>query len=318
MESCSSDGSTGEASAETESSLETRFSKALKLEDISGDQHVPELKLAQEELDALYARDMYKLSTTQRDAVLHDIHGIADVVDETPEFVQEKRRLLKEALGALTRKKTCFAYQQAQRDDPSYVSSESFELMFLRAFKWDAKQSAKKLVNFLEAKLDLFGPTVASREIRITDLSKEDKKSLDSGFFQLLPVRDVTGRAIICGMPMLRNYRDLKNLVRSFMYIVMVALQDQETQQNGIVMVGFNCGKDRVVDRPAAWSILKITKVLPIRIVGIHFCYDAFLVRPMMSLAMLVMGAHRRVRFRAHYGKMKEDKVYDLMHCNSL
>jgi hypothetical protein len=255
---------------------------------------------------------------TERDAVLHDIHGIADIVVETPEFVQEKRRLLKKALGDLTRKKTCFAYQQVQRDDPSYVSSESFELMFLRAFRWDAKQSANKLANFLDAKLDLFGPTVITREIRIKDLSKEDKKSLESGFFQLLPVRDVAGRAIISGMPMLRKYKDLKNLVRSFMYIVMVALQDQETQQNGLVMVGFNTGKDRVVDRPAAWAIQKIMKVLPMRMVGIHFCYDDFKIRPMMSLAMLVMGAHRRVRFRAHYGKMQEDKVDDLMHCNSL
>jgi hypothetical protein len=58
-----------------------------------------------------------------------------------------------------------------------------------------------------------------------------------------------------------------------------------------------------VVDRPAVWAIEKLRKALPMRVVGMHYCYDSFKMRPMMSLAMLVMGATSRVRFRAHYGE---------------
>lgn len=141
------------------------------------------------------------------------------------------------------------------------------------------------------------------RDIRLDDLSKDDRRSLDSGFFQVLPSRDVAGRAIVVGMPMLRKYKKLENLVRSFFYTIMLALQDVQTQQNGFVMVGFNTGKNRVMDRGAAWAIQKISRLIPMRIASIHFCYDSFTMKPMMTVAMMIMGARRRVRFRAHYGE---------------
>jgi hypothetical protein len=161
----------------------------------------------------------------------------------------------------------------------------------------------------------LFGPGKLTKTIAISDLSAEDKKSLESGFFQILPVRDVAGRAILCGMPMLRQYKTLENLVslllsilytrsmlvaprilsltqsclfiilfqtRAFFYMIMTALEDEETQKVGIVL---------------------LRKTLPMRVVGMHYCYDSFKMRPMMSLAMLVMGATSRLRFRAHYGE---------------
>ena len=142
------------------------------------------------------------------------------------------------------------------------------------------------------------------RDIRLSDLGKEDKRSLESGFFQVLPSRDVAGRAIVVGMPMLRKYKKLENLVRSFMYTIFLALQDVETQKNGFVMVGFNTGKNRVMDRGAAWAIQKISRLIPMRMSTIHFCYDSPKMRPMMTVAMMIMGARRRVRFRAHYGEI--------------
>lgn len=292
------------SSENTDTSLGAKFADGLRLDAISGDEH-PELKkIGPKEVDALYSRDMNKLSLKERDSVLHDIHGIADKVDETPEFVQEKRQQLKEELLHLTTKKTCYAYHQSLSDNHDYVTSEVFELMFLRSDLWDPKLSAAKIITFLEAKLEMFGPDHLTKDIRISEMKKDDKKSLESGFFQLLSVRDVAGRAIICGVPMLRKYGDLKNLVRAFFYLVMVALEDPETQRNGIVMVGLNTGKDRNMNRSAAWAVQKLARLLPMRLVGIHFCYDDFMMLPMMSLAMLVMGASRRVRFRAHYGKM--------------
>jgi hypothetical protein len=85
--------------------------------------------------------------------------------------------------------------------------------------------------------------------------------------------------------------------------MAMTALEDSDTQKSGIVLVGYNMGEMRLVDRPAVWAIQRLRKVLPMRVVGMHYCYDDFKMRPMMSIAMLVMGATGRVRFRAHYGK---------------
>jgi hypothetical protein len=86
----------------------------------------------------------------------------------------------------------------------------------------------------------------------------------------------------------------------------MTALEDVETQRSGIVLCGFNLGKTSRLDRQAAWSISKLKNVLPLRVVGLHYSYDDFKMRPMMALATLVMKSHGRTRFRAHYGSPKQ------------
>jgi hypothetical protein len=85
--------------------------------------------------------------------------------------------------------------------------------------------------------------------------------------------------------------------------MIMTALEDPETQKAGLVLVGYNMGEKRAMDRQAVWAIQRLRKVLPMRVVGMHYCYDDFKFRPMMTVAMLVMGAMNRVRFRAHYGE---------------
>jgi hypothetical protein len=84
--------------------------------------------------------------------------------------------------------------------------------------------------------------------------------------------------------------------------MIMAALEDEETQKAGIVMVGYNMGPNRIMDRKAAFSVQSVKRHLPCRIGSIHYCYDDFRFRPMMTVAMLIMGPVNRVRFRAHYG----------------
>ena len=85
--------------------------------------------------------------------------------------------------------------------------------------------------------------------------------------------------------------------------MIMTALEDDETQKAGIVMVGYNIGPRRVMDRKAAFAIQSIRRYLPFYLASVHYCYDDFRSRPMMTVAMLVMGGTTRVRFRAHYGE---------------
>jgi hypothetical protein len=56
------------------------------------------------------------------------------------------------------------------------------------------------------------------------------------------------------------------------------------------------------MDRKAAFAIQSIRRYLPFYLACVHYCHDDFRSRPMMTVAMLVMGATNRVRFRAHYG----------------
>jgi hypothetical protein len=193
--------------------MEEKFEKMLKIEEETSHK-LPE-EITQEQLDALYAGDMYDLTLKERDQVYLDVHGVADAIEETADFVQEHRSQLLHALDSLVGdpRKTTAAFEQALEQNSAYVKSEKMHVTFLRADRWDPKRAASRMVQFFKAKLKLFGPLRLTHAIRITDLSKEDKKSLESGFFQLLPVRDVGGRAIMSGMPMLRQYKDLENLV---------------------------------------------------------------------------------------------------------
>ncbi len=173
--------------------------------------------VTQDEVDSLlYARDMYELSMEEREKVLMEIHGVvqAPIVDETPEFVSQKRKELSMAL-LVSKTGGTAAYSQALVQNASYVQSKDFQLPFLRCEQWDATAAAQKILDFFEIKLRLFGLSKLTKPaITVSDLSKEDKKALECGFFQLLPTRDVAGRAIIFCMPMCSQYGHVDNLVR--------------------------------------------------------------------------------------------------------
>jgi hypothetical protein len=86
----------------------------------------------------------------------------------------------------------------------------------------------------------------------------------------------------------------------------MVALEDEETQKHGFIMIGCNMGPKRVVDRNAAFVVTKIRHILPMRVVTLHYLYDDFRMRPMLFIVMSLSKAYGRVRVRAHYGESSE------------
>lgn len=160
----------------------------------------------------------------EREGVLHDIHGVADIPNEAPEFVEacltEMELMIQEIRAPSSWWSTArttpvvSAYEQARDDNPSYVNNPTLRLMFLRADRFHAKDAALRMIQFFEEKLVLFGPDKLTRNIVLREMDADDIKSLESGFFQILPNRDRAGRAIICGSPLLRNTKNDENLVR--------------------------------------------------------------------------------------------------------
>jgi hypothetical protein len=89
----------------------------------------------------------------------------------------------------------------AEQISKDYVTDPHFRLMFLRVEDFDAKKAATRLINYMEFKLKCFGQDVLARPIFMSDLDKDDQATLKSQyFFQILPVRDRAGRAVICDM----------------------------------------------------------------------------------------------------------------------
>eukprot|EP00529_Nitzschia_sp_RCC80_P002194 CAMPEP_0113494020 /NCGR_PEP_ID=MMETSP0014_2-20120614/28893_1 /TAXON_ID=2857 /ORGANISM="Nitzschia sp." /LENGTH=897 /DNA_ID=CAMNT_0000387903 /DNA_START=253 /DNA_END=2946 /DNA_ORIENTATION=- /assembly_acc=CAM_ASM_000159 len=296
--------------------------------------------ITQEELEKLlYAKDMYEMSAAEREYVLQDIHGVADMTAQeiqsghnqnqmlggnatnngnhtgsaaASEFVALKRQQLKQALLQSPTHGTA-AYSQAVQTNYGYVTSAEFQLPFLRSNQWDVDSAAKQIIDYFDIKLQLFGPELLCKpKITLGDLSKEDRKQLDTGFFQFLPARDVAGRAIVCAFPPVGRQGPVTSLMRAFYYIIMSLIEDVETQRNGMILMGVNVGPKRRVDREIVFNVHKVRRALPIRTVAIHYCYDDMRMIPMMTLGMLAMGAAGRVRFRPHYGDWRKDISYQL------
>lgn len=159
-------------------------------------------RVTPEDADALLAKELHGLSLKDREKVFHDIHGISEVVEETPAFVAQKLAELDTHIATIKPKK---AYETAKALDAKYVRSRSLRLPFLRAVGFDASLAAKRIVQFFEAKQELFGTDKLVRDIRLDDLDRDDMAILQSGLGQILPLRDRAGRAIICWFPIARG-----------------------------------------------------------------------------------------------------------------
>jgi len=177
-----------------------------------------------DQVDTYIAQALHKLSMKERDQVYHELHGVDDVIEETPSFVQEHMHQLEVELDMMKDshpKARAFrmaleeASSASQNNQCYYVSDPRVRLKFLRAEAFDAHKAADRMVRFFDLKLFLFGSQqLLNKNITMSDLSKEDRNSIHAGFIQLLPVRDRAGRAIIMLIPTFQSYSVAENMVR--------------------------------------------------------------------------------------------------------
>ena len=142
---------------------------------------------------------------------LHDVYGVAQIIEETPEFLAERLAALDISLTA-TSDRSC--YHKAWKLSPKYM--DKFRLLALRAASFNVAEASNRLILFFEKKAELFGMETITRDIQLSDLNAADLEVLESGAFQLLPSKDRAGRAILSILPMMRNADcDVLNVVRS-------------------------------------------------------------------------------------------------------
>jgi hypothetical protein len=149
--------------------------------------------------EAILAREMAKLSVSEREEVLHDIHGVTDdIVEETPQLIHQKLLEMEVNISDIqaAHQSGPTAYSMAKSMSPEFVQDFSLRLMFLRASHFDVEQAARRFWGHFEKKLELFGPSKLTKTITMDDLDIDDKVCLTSGQSQLLPYRDRSGRAI--------------------------------------------------------------------------------------------------------------------------
>ena len=91
--------------------------------------------------------------------------------------------------------------------------------------------------------------------------------------------------------------------MRLFWYGNIAVASEEETQKRGVVVLIINIGQRSRNDAFAAWKISPLSSALPVRHVGVHFCYDKSFMTPMVATTMYMVGKYVRARFRSHCGK---------------
>lgn len=154
----------------------------------------------QDEFDRLLALEKHQQSREERQKVLEEIHGIATVVDENDAFVSSKLLELTAAIGRLPKAQRKL-YDQVvcspNQWETSYITSRMLQLQFLRAERYESEASASRMMLFCEKKASLFGQHTVGRGLRISDLAEDELKWFQSGYTQILPQRDRSGRMVL-------------------------------------------------------------------------------------------------------------------------
>jgi hypothetical protein len=154
-------------------------------------------------MDRKLARDMMQLAKNERERALNDLHGIVDLKKEhePPSVVATCLEKLEEELQKM---KAGTAYLQAEIQSEEYVTTKNFRMMFLRADTFNAREAAARLIRYFEEKLELFGVEKLTKDIKLSDLDKEDIACLRTGFIQVLPKKDSSGRSVLAYLKALR------------------------------------------------------------------------------------------------------------------
>jgi len=207
-------------------------------------------------------------------------------------------------------------------DEGLYIDVEQreFRLSFLRAERFDTKKAATRMIDYFEEKRRLFGVDKLTSKIQLKDLDAESKYCLESGQLQLLPGRDRAGRAVIVETKKLAVNKDRhhnqNSILRALWVLSSIALEDIETEKNGVVFVKYDIGgaldrsNDALRRRMSEWG--NILKALPLRITSMHWCVQNKVLQEAASLSALMLGGSIFVRVRCYAGS-DMDVQYNLM-----
>eukprot|EP00934_Nitzschia_sp_Nitz4_P001639 Nitzschia sp. Nitz4//scaffold313_size41840//25742//27504//NITZ4_007437-RA/size41840-snap-gene-0.32-mRNA-1//1//CDS//3329547433//1639//frame0 len=280
--------------------------------------HVPApLKVSrdadQKQFDASLAQEFNSLSIQDRELSYEEVHGVAEIMEENPEMLERHLAEFDVAVQHIAHKP---AYDLAYSQDPGYLHSRKFRLMFLRSDRFVAADAAQRMVRFLEKKRNFFGEQCLTRSLMLQDLSKDELASLKTPTCSVLPSRDRSGRLVMAFFPFGGTpYSEFMATLRSCMFTLLALLEDEETQKRGIVQVSWYMGNLPSGDltREFVVDMCELPTWMPFRVVGYHMCMDNNPINALLGRAVsaVVNPKLRRVR-KLHHGTPTE-VMYELL-----
>lgn len=102
--------------------------------------------------------------------------------------------------------------------------------------------------------------------------------------------------------------------MRVVYYLLMTALEDEDTQERGVVCVVYNVEpRSPLANDPSIYlNVYELLPTLPMRMMGAHYCVEDSRLRLFMSSIRVAMPREVRLRSRVHHGSHQEC-IYTLL-----
>jgi len=275
---------------------------------------------APQSLDSILAKEFLSLSFQDRNAINEEMHGVSCMTpEETPTLIHTSLHRLEDELSLIPAKdkkmyELCqerYGGKDSSQEGGSYVNDADFRVRILRCELFDVDKSARKLVDFLEAAVDLFGECALQRPIRLSDFTEDELQIFRMGNLQLLPFRDRSGRRIIAGVEGLAIQFDSALRFKILLYLLWAAGDDNETQSKGVVVILWPVAEIAVKHLKRQELIRETQKKwlrgFPTRACAFHFCVSDttfFQTLTLVFAAMLTKSLLPRIKF--HVGQLTE------------
>jgi len=185
----------------------------------------------------------------------------------------------------------------------SLIDSENDKKLLLATESYLPSKAANRIEKNCKVKIELFGPELMDRKITLhEDLSSEKERvGVTDGYVQLLPTRDLAGRAVLFFQYDSDLYSKQSCIFRKILFYMMAsALEDEDTARRGISLVVWNGNPTRWFD--PFWRVFEKISA-PFRISKLHYCqvshYDA-------SYQVLEKRELGETDVRIHKGSLQE------------
>jgi len=279
-----------------------------------------EYQINEANAEAVLVQELNSLSIQERQRVYEDVHGIADKKQETSEFIESCCAQVQREIRKIKQRP---AYYKATFLRPNAFTSKDFVVHFLRAEDYIPKRAARRIVDYFEFKLSLFGLGRLCKTITLDDLDDDDLRYLRTGRVQLLG-KDRTGRPVVVAFSRKRAvYKEIETVARAYWYLFEVGMEYPDATKHGLVLMMYDAGV--VTDCQHEAELFRQYKDIgflrigakfmachPLALTAAHFCFDNPSLAAPMYAVQHIIGRRGRVRYRSHSGSITEC-MYKLM-----
>jgi len=184
------------------------------------------------DMDRIAATEFMMISAAERELAYDELHGVftkndnlpedgeenmgttttRQAFEETQDLIESSLVLLKMELERIPiRRKR--VYLKAIFLKPSLETDVAFQLMFLRADRFNVPLAAQRMCSFFEEKQNLFGEHKLVHRLTLDDLSQEDIDSMCNGSGHVMPQKDRSGRLVFFADPFFLESKDYRSIV---------------------------------------------------------------------------------------------------------